>query len=106
MSARVLAVVHGIVVSHGGAITVESLPGAGSTFTMYLPRLDAQASAAPPAEALLPGGQERILFVDDEEGLARLGQERLRPNIPIIMCTGFSYVMNAEKAQALGIDAC
>ncbi len=30
---------------------------------------------------------------------------RLRPDIPIILCTGFSYVMDATKAQAMGIDA-
>ncbi len=30
---------------------------------------------------------------------------RIRPDIPIILCTGFSYVINAEKAQTLGIDA-
>jgi CheY-like chemotaxis protein len=29
----------------------------------------------------------------------------IRPDIPIILCTGFSYTMNAEKAKALGIDA-
>jgi DNA-binding NarL/FixJ family response regulator len=30
---------------------------------------------------------------------------RIRPDIPIILCTGFSHVMDAEKAQALGVDA-
>ncbi len=30
---------------------------------------------------------------------------RIRPQIPIILCTGFSHVINAEKARALGIDA-
>jgi DNA-binding NtrC family response regulator len=30
---------------------------------------------------------------------------RIRPGIPIILCTGFSHVMDAEKAAALGIDA-
>ena len=35
-----------------------------------------------------------------------LAQElrRIRPDIPIILCTGFSHVMTAEKAQALGIN--
>jgi len=30
---------------------------------------------------------------------------RIRPDIPIILCTGFSHLINAEKAQALGVDA-
>ena len=30
---------------------------------------------------------------------------RIRPDIPIILCTGFSHTMNPEKAQAVGIDA-
>ena len=30
---------------------------------------------------------------------------RIRPDIPIILCTGFSYTINAEQAEALGIDA-
>jgi CheY-like chemotaxis protein len=38
------------------------------------------------------------------EGLAR-ELRRLRPDIPIILCTGFSYVMHAERARELGIDA-
>jgi signal transduction histidine kinase len=47
-----LAVVHGIVTAHGGRITVESQPGQGSCFTVYLPRVM-------PARESPPGGHER-----------------------------------------------
>ncbi len=153
-----LAIVHGIVTGYGGAISVESTLGEGTCFTIYLPQIAHAAveetPGRPPAE--MPRGQGRILFVDDEAVLVRLGQamlehlgydvtastsslealrafraapqqfdavitdqtmpiltgatlveelRRVRPDIPIILCTGFSHMMNAEKAQALGVDA-
>jgi len=73
-----LSVVHGIVAQHGGAITVESEPGKGSAFHVYL-RLT-QAEEEQPSvkeETPLPKGNERILFIDDEAALARMGKEML-----------------------------
>ena len=73
-----LSVVHGIVATHGGAITVSSEPGLGSTFTVYLPKLiEEQPRDAGPEDRSAPGGHERILFVDDEEDLAVVGDEML-----------------------------
>jgi PAS domain S-box-containing protein len=76
-----LAVVYGIVRAHGGAINVESTPGKGASFGVYLP-LTGIAAADESAEDGQPlrGGHERILFVDDEEMLAsaaRMMLERL-----------------------------
>jgi signal transduction histidine kinase/ActR/RegA family two-component response regulator len=73
-----LAMVHGIVSDHGGAIDVHSRPGAGSSFEAYFRQADAPPTDHDRAEAPLPLGQgETILFVDDERPLVRLGEEML-----------------------------
>jgi len=72
-----LATVHGIVASHGGAITVASEPGEGSQFDVYLPRVREEAAAAPALEEPARPGNERILVVDDEVVLAQLVQKSL-----------------------------
>ena len=151
-----LAVVHGIVTAHAGALAVESAPERGTRFDCYLPRCDAAEMPAIPVEALAWGQGERILFVDDEQVLVQIwtamlrnlgyhvtghtdsrealeafranpdafdlvitdqtmpemtGETlagellRLRPTLPIILCTGFSYTMSEEKARTIGIRA-
>ena len=65
-----LAVVHGIVRDHDGAIAVESRPGVGTRVEVYLPEHIGEPSAAQVGPAALPRGRgERILVVDDEEAL-------------------------------------
>jgi PAS domain S-box-containing protein len=67
-----LAVVHGIVRDHEGAIFIESEPGLGTTVTLYLPEHEValEESVAPPAELVRANG-ESVLFVDDEVVLCR-----------------------------------
>jgi len=68
-----LSAVHGIVSSHGGAVSVDSSPGHGSTFHIYLPLADAaQANAslawrAPPAPEAERSQLQHVLYVDDDE---------------------------------------
>jgi PAS domain S-box-containing protein len=69
-----LAVVHGIVVGHDGAIDVASAPGAGTTVAVWLP-LRAAPSAPPRGASVAPeaeGAGRRVLYVDDEDSMVLL----------------------------------
>jgi signal transduction histidine kinase len=73
-----LAMVHGIVSDHGGAIDVRSKPGAGSSFEAWFRQAEAPPADDDRSEAPLPLGRgETILFVDDERPLVLLGEEML-----------------------------
>ena len=68
-----LAVVHGIVQSNDGSITVSSHPGKGTTFKLYFPAQNAQAEKMPrPYAELKTGRGQHILFVDDEVPIAEV----------------------------------
>jgi len=76
-----LSVVHGIVKSHQGAITVESAPGKGTTFAVYLPAVAAPAEAERVADATpaVSAGQGKcVIYVDDDESLVLLVQRVLK----------------------------
>ena len=151
-----LAVVHGLVQSHGGAITVESEPGKGSVFNLYFPSILKEAVEEILIQEAMPTGHEHILLVDDEPVLLDMGREmleylgysvetrtssvdalalfsahpdrfdlvitdmtmpfmtgdklamelmRVRADIPIVVCTGYSEKIKDEKAKAMGIRA-
>jgi len=70
-----LSTVYGIVKQHRGYIDVQSEPGRGSTFGVYLPRVDTKSAPSErpvPRERLTPGGRETVLFVEDEVALRDL----------------------------------
>ncbi len=148
-----LPVVYGIVKSHKGGITVATEPGKGSVFEVFLPRADTSLPVGAEIPEPIARGNERILFVDDEEMIVNpvrdmlqslgykvtaltdsgealklfsenpsqfdlvitdytmplmtgeaLGKEmiHIRPDIPVILCTGYNDLMSSEKALAMG----
>lgn len=72
-----LAVVHGIVMNHKGAISVDSEVGKGATFNIFLPIVEREPVPEVAIDEDLPTGKERVLFVDDEESIVKMGAQRL-----------------------------
>jgi two-component system, cell cycle sensor histidine kinase and response regulator CckA len=74
-----LATVYGVAKQSGGGVTVDSEPGKGSTFKIYLPQTQESAVAHAPDEMLATGsmGTGTILLVEDEEALLKITAERL-----------------------------
>ncbi len=68
-----LAVVHGIMQSHDGAVTVGSEPGVGTIFSLYFPAVEGRVDPASPNESPIPQGVgQHVLVVDDEPALVRI----------------------------------
>jgi PAS domain S-box-containing protein len=151
-----LSVVHGIVKNHDGVISGYSEPDKGSVFHVYLPVFAEDITSIGDTNKPPPTGDERILFIDDEEAIIEIGAHvfeslgydvttekssvdalalfkskpddfdliitdmtmpvmtgdklahemlHTRPDIPIIICTGYSTQMTKEKAEDIGIRA-
>jgi signal transduction histidine kinase/ActR/RegA family two-component response regulator len=101
-----LSLVHGIVLDHGAALEVESRPGGGTTFSVYLP-LAAGEPGPEPAPAEAPRGLgETILIVDDEESLVHLAEEVLASlGYEPVGCTGAAEALRVFRAAPGRFDA-
>jgi PAS domain S-box-containing protein len=90
-----LSTVYGIVRQSGGHISVYSEPGGGTTFKIYLPRLDEPAVPdATPAPTRAAGGTETVLLVEDEEMVREMLQETLAG-------AGYRLLVAADANHAL-----
>jgi signal transduction histidine kinase len=75
-----LATVYGVVKQSGGFIWVDSSPGVGTTFEIYLPQVEGKAVSIDLEEkpSAIPGGSETVLVVEDEAGVRELACQFLR----------------------------
>jgi PAS domain S-box-containing protein len=95
-----LSLVHGIAADLGGGVNVQSEPGRGTTFEVYLPCSGRVTRVDPEREALPLGNGETVMLVDDEEVLVRLGEE-------MIARLGYEpvgYTSSTEALQAFRAD--
>jgi CheY-like chemotaxis protein len=93
-----LATVYGIVKQSGGYIWVYSEPGQGTTFKIYLPRVDAAVEPAPPRPVATPSlaGSETVLLVEDEEQVRVLTRR-------LLQARGYRVLTTASGPEALRV---
>ncbi|MFL5493027.1 MAG: PAS domain S-box protein, partial [Gemmatimonadales bacterium] len=90
-----LAVVHGIMRDHEGAVDLESEPGQGTTVRCFFPSLTVEMDERPEGPRIAPRGKgERILFVEDEPALAQVGARRL-------VRLGYQVAIETDSTHAL-----
>jgi CheY-like chemotaxis protein len=151
-----LSVVHGIVENHGGAIVCDTTKDKGTIFTILMPAYEGRVEEESIKTDMFSGNGEKILYVDDEPSIAKLGKRHLEslgydafmttnpkealemikaepdrfdliisdmampdmpgdqlideilsinPQMPTMICSGYSSRMSKEKAAEMGIQA-
>ena len=93
-----LATVYGIIRQSGGQIRVYSEPGHGTTFRLYLRRIDREAAAATETAAPVRGGEETILLVEDEDAVRLLART-------ILEGCGYRVIPTGDGDEALRLAA-
>jgi two-component system cell cycle sensor histidine kinase/response regulator CckA len=101
-----LATVYGIVKQHGGFLNVESKPGEGTTFQIYLP---AGSGEAEPREAhaneVPRRGSETILLAEDHDGLRQSAQEMLQAlGYRVLLAANGTEAIQLFKANSKQVD--
>ena len=97
-----LSVVHGIVRAHEGSIAVDTAPGRGSRFHLYIPspELDGEGAEARPAQgADVRGSGQRVLYVDDDEVMVVM-VERLLVRAGFLVATESDATAAVQRLQA------
>jgi PAS domain S-box-containing protein len=102
-----LAMAHGIVKDHGGAIRVESEVGKGTTFDVFLPIMATEALVenATVFTAEQIQGTERVLLVDDEPSIVQSGRRALESlGYEVVTCTNGSEAIDLFEAEPNAFD--
>jgi len=93
-----LAMIHGIVVQHGGLVEVESEAGRGTAVHVYLPALgaDARPAGARPRAEPVRGGTETVLVIEDEDAVRDI-------TVRVLRRLGYTVLEARSGYEALGI---
>jgi PAS domain S-box-containing protein len=100
-----LASTYGIIKGHGGFIDVESQPGKGATFYIYLPASTKKVPKAHRSRERIVPGQETVLLIDDEDMVLEIGRALLETmGYQVITAKDGEEAISLYERQGSGID--